>query len=277
MNKANYRVAVMAVLAIAASAMMSGCLQGGLVSPFGGSETNQSSDGWAKITEGSDLAYKDSYANKLVGRMTLNNGKTIEKAALDLITGFVESYPVTKRDAILRGLTSVNYSSITHPGNISKAQKVRFTSIAQRDYKTVVAYKEYTVSIDATVSDGDMYAYLTFIYTAKQNIFPISFSAVIDGVKTKYEKPVYDSIFAPEIDFPPEQIEHLTKRTFTGEIVCDLRYKKYRNLADQIISSKNAVIIAEFTNGRSVETQISDTDRINMGILLKAVDAAIGD
>ena len=247
------------LIAIAIAISLAGCAVSG---------TGPGVKKWVLVTEGSELAYEDGLAG-LFGKAKLNDGTIVSKAKLDFITRYVNSYEPERRDVILRPL--LNAYDITDSLEAREYErKFAFQSAPEMRHPSYNGILRKTSFIDGHIRKGEIEAYFVVDYIAAQPMSPEGFAVVIDGERYQYKKPTVYNPYNPELKFSG----HARYRNdYLGQTMCNLHYKKCRELVAKIVDSKEAVVITEFGNGRSVETKIEDSDKQHIGGLLKAIEA----
>ena len=203
---------------------------------------------WVSLTEGAELNYDENYKYH-PSEMKLSNERLLRGDDWNgYLKAYVDSFPPEKRDTILEGITR-------HVTDYDKVEGfIRFEPV--RYMSGPYAKKSY-VAVVGTLRPEKATVFLKLHYYDDSWLFAKSFKVVTDGVPFQ----------SPAVRF--------NRDNYGGNVwetaYLDLSKKKYRALADKIVSSKEAIIRFQ---GKQYYSDLTVTDRMreDIGSMLKALD-----
>ena len=206
---------------------------------------------WKALLEGSDLKTDINY-KYYPKEMNLSNDMLLRGWVWnDFLKKYVESFPLEKRDDILKGLTrfTVDYDKVE---KIIKFEPLRYISgpYSSNSY----------VSLQGNLTKSKAYTLLKINYYGNSWVFAHKITVVADDFTWK----------SPELKFYRNHSSKVWEYTFL-----DLSNPQYRNIANKIASSKEVII--RF-HGKQYYDDLQVTPRMKKDILemLKAIDAING-
>jgi hypothetical protein len=242
------------ILALTLIFILSGCVTASPTYQSSSIDTNsRASDSpqWEPLVEGSDLTTNVNY-EFYPSEMKLSNNMLLRgKTWNGFLKEYIESFPIEKRDGILKGITRF-YIEYDKVDKIIKFEPLRYISgpYSSNSY----------VSLKGTLTKSKANALLKIRYYGSSWIFASRITVVADDFTWK----------SPELKFYRDHYTKVWEYTFL-----DLNKPKYRNIADRIASSKDVII--RF-HGKQYYADLQVTERMKQDIsaMLKAIDIING-
>jgi hypothetical protein len=240
------------IIALAFVTILSGCVATNPTyqtdSTVTSSQSSTASPKWEPLIEGSDLKTDVNY-KYYPNEMKLSNNMLLRGSEWNgFLKEYIESFPLEKRDDILKGLTRfyIGYDKVE---KIIKFEPLRYISgpYSSNSY----------VSLKGSLTKSKANALLKIRYYGSSWIFAHRITVVADDFTWK----------SPELKFYRDNYTKVWEYTFL-----DLSNPKYRKIADKIASSKEVII--RF-HGKQYYDDLQVTERMKKDILamLKAIDA----
>lgn len=241
------------IFAIAFTVILSGCVA---TSPINSTATtSQTAENkapkWEPLVEGSDLATDVNY-KYYPEEMKLNNDMLLRGNTWNgFLKKYIESFPINKRDAVLRGLSR-------YYKEYDKVEKnVRFEPLR---YMSGPYSSTSYVSMQGSLTHSKANALLKFLYYGNSWIFAHSITVSADDFTWK----------SAELKFYRNNYSNVWEYSFL-----DISKPQYRKIADKIVSSKE-VIIRFNGNQYYYDLQVTERMKQDISAMLKAVDAING-
>lgn len=239
----------------ALAALITGCAATGISSTPSSVSTPQAASSpvvvepeWVTLTDGAKISYDVNYEYH-PSEMKLSNEKLLRGDSWNgYLKTYVESFPPEKREPILQGITR-------HVTDYDKVEGfIRFEPVR---YMSGPYSKASYLAVVGTLRPESATAFLKFHYYGDSWLFAKSFKVVTDGVPFQ----------SPEIKF---RQDHYGGNVWETAYL-DLRKEEYRALANEIVSSEEAIIRFQ---GKQYYSDLTVTDRMRTDIeyMLKALD-----